>query len=206
MPEGVEAAGAAGSLGSAREHAGVFLDRDGVINRRSPTFVRNADQLEVLPGVPEAIARLTEAGFKIAIVTNQRPVAWGWIDEEDLMAIHAAIEDEIEAAGGRVDIFQACTHGYFANCGCGKPEPGLLKRAGAVLDLDPERCWMVGDKASDVEAGRRYGARTIWVTGEHYPWERWRSAPEADAEVGDLPAAVEHILTVTRGEQAAMGS
>jgi histidinol-phosphate phosphatase family protein len=172
----------------------VFLDRDGVVNRRSVTLVRTPDQLEILPGVPEAAARLTEAGYRLVVVTNQRPVAWGIIDQADLDAIHGEIRAAIEAAGGRVDAMKACTHGHLTECACGKPEPGMLEEAAGELDLVPERCWMVGDKGSDVEAGRRFGARTIWVTGEHFPWERWRSAPEADARVGDLPEAVDVIL------------
>lgn len=178
----------------ARGAKAVFLDRDGVINRRSLTLVRQPDHLEILPGVPEAVARLTEAGYRTVVVTNQRPVAWGLIEETDLDAIHERINQAIEAAGGRVDAFRSCRHGFFADCACGKPSPGMLTSAAEELDLAPERCWMVGDKPSDVEAGRRFGARTIWVTGSRYPWERWKRAPEADARVEDLPAAVERIL------------
>lgn len=177
------------------EGAGVFLDRDGVINRRSLTLVRRVSHLDVLPGVPEAVAQLTNAGYRIVIVTNQRPVAWGLIDPDDLDAIHAKIKERIEAAGGRVDAMHACTHGFFTDCACGKPEPGMLEAGARELDLDPEACWLVGDKPSDIEAGRRFGARTVWVTGQRFPWERWRKAPPADHRAEDLPHAVELILS-----------
>jgi D-glycero-D-manno-heptose 1,7-bisphosphate phosphatase len=184
----------------APEGSCVFLDRDGVVNRRSVTLVRDETQLEILPGVPEAVARLTEAGYRIVVVTNQRPVAWGIIVEADLAAIHDRIRQAFEQAGGRVDAIKACRHGFFTDCACGKPEPGMLEAAGEELDLVPEHCWMVGDKGSDVEAGRRFGARTVWVTGQHFPWERFRSAPEADHVVDDLPEAVDRILAEETAE------
>lgn len=176
----------------------VFLDRDGVINRRSLTLVRRPAHLTILDGVPEAVARLNEAGYQIVIVTNQRPVSWGLIDDADLDAIHARIRERIEDAGGHVAEFRACRDGFFANCECGKPNPGMLASAAEKLGLDPERSWMIGDKPSDVKAGRRFGARTIWVTGSRYPWERWKTAPGADHRVEDLPAAVDEILDEPR--------
>jgi D-glycero-D-manno-heptose 1,7-bisphosphate phosphatase len=172
----------------------VFLDRDGVINRRSITLVRDESQLEILPGVPEAVARLTEAGYRIVIVTNQRPVAWGIIDGEDLDRIHEDIQAAIEEVGGRVDAFRSCRDGFFDECACGKPEPGMLVSAAEELGLASEGSWMVGDKPSDVEAGRRFGADTIKITGSKFPWERWKTAPEADHHARDLPAAVDRIL------------
>lgn len=193
--------------GEGSGEAAVFLDRDGVINRRSLTLVRRPAHLELLPGVPGAVARLSEAGYRIVVVTNQRPVAWGLIDGGDLDAIHERIREAIEAAGGHVDQFRACRDGFFANCECGKPNPGMLTSAAEELGLDPGQSWMVGDKPSDVEAGRRFGARTAWVTGSQYPWERWRAAPEPDVVAEDLPAAVDRILgepepVFDAGEQA----
>lgn len=174
----------------------VFLDRDGVINQRRPTLVRQPKHLTLNPGVPEAVARLSQAGYRVVIVTNQRPVAWGIIDPEDLDAIHARIREAIEAAGGHVDAFDACTHGFFEDCACGKPEPGMLEAAAERFGLDPERCWMVGDKPSDVEAGRRFGARTVWIHGSRFPWEAFKKRPDADVDAYDLAEAVDAILAI----------
>ncbi len=186
--------------------AAVFLDRDGVINQRRVTLVRHPGLLRIKPGVPEAVARLSEAGYRIVVVTNQRPVAWGLIDPDDLDAVHARIQDAIEAAGGHVDAFDACTHGFFTDCACGKPEPGMLEAAAERFGIDPARSWMVGDKPSDVEAGRRFGARTVWITGSRFPWEAFKKRPDADHKAHDLPAAVERILAADGHTAGARGT
>ncbi len=172
----------------------VFLDRDGVINHRRLTLVRKPGQLRIVAGAPEAIARLNEAGYRVVVVTNQHPVGHGVIKQANLDAIHATIARIVEAAGGRIDAFKACTHRFTEPCTCGKPEPGMLEQAAEQLDLDREACWLVGDKASDIEAGRRFGARTIWITGSRFPWDRLRRRPSADHVAADLPAAVDVIL------------
>lgn len=177
----------------------VFLDRDGVVNHRKLTLVRHVGKLDLHAGVPEAIARLQDAGYLVVVATNQSPVGYGLIDEDDLAAIHEEIQARVEAAGGHVDAFYACPHKKSEACRCAKPKPGMLEEATEELGIDPEASWMLGDKASDIQAGRAVGARTIHVTGDRFPWDHLRGDPEADHTVDDLVEAVEIILGEDHG-------
>jgi histidinol-phosphate phosphatase family protein len=172
----------------------VFLDRDGVINRRSPWIFVDPRRLSLVDGAPEAAARLAEAGYRVVVVTNQPWVGYGVLAEHRLEAFHDELRERIRGAGGRVDAVYACTHRHREGCECRKPATGMLDRGREAFDLDPEACWMVGDKPSDVEAGRRFGARTAWVTGQRLPWERREPDPPADVTVEALPDAVDAIL------------
>jgi D-glycero-D-manno-heptose 1,7-bisphosphate phosphatase len=162
----------------------VLLDRDGTINRKPPAgaYVTAPDGLELLPGAAAAIRRLNDAGIAVAVVTNQRGVARGELDEPRLRAIHAALRERLAAAGAHVDAIYHCPH-ERGTCGCRKPEPGLLAAAAADFGVPPSATVMIGDAESDVEAGRRFGARTI------------RLAPGAGPETaGDLEAAVRLVV------------
>lgn len=172
----------------------VFLDRDGVINRRSPWLFVDPRRLSLVDGAPEAIARLSEAGYRVVVVTNQPWVGHGVLSEQRLEAFHDRIRERVQAAGGRIDGVQYCPHRPKDACSCRKPETGMLEKAADELDVDPDVSWMVGDKPSDVEAGRAFGARTVWVTGERFFWEREEPDPPAEVEVETLPEAVDVIL------------
>lgn len=145
----------------------LFLDRDGVLNAKAPesAYITSTDALEVLPGVPEALAALRAAvpGLRIAVVTNQRGLARGRMTADDLEAIHDALRARLAAAGGGVDRIEVCPHEGDA-CACRKPGTGLFEQVRAAWpDLVPEACALVGDSVSDLVAGRRYGARTFLV-------------------------------------------
>jgi D-glycero-D-manno-heptose 1,7-bisphosphate phosphatase len=193
------------------EHAkAVFLDRDGVLVRDRDRVLR-PDEFELLPGVPEALGRLARADFTLVVVTNQPVVARGLITEEALAELHAWLAARIVELGGpRLDLVLACPHhphadvaAYRLACRCRKPGPGLLERAAQALRLDPAQSWLVGDRPSDVAAGRAFGAATVLVeTGRH------DAAPIVGAEhlehlgdlarphhrVADLAAAADLIL------------
>ncbi|HVM46084.1 MAG TPA: HAD-IIIA family hydrolase [Candidatus Thermoplasmatota archaeon] len=147
----------------------VFLDRDGVLNARRLPLVRKPSQVRILPGVPEAVSRLTRAGFAVCVATNQEFVAQPWLggktyitreDHEEVMRI---IVDAMESEGGAVDGVYACLHRRGSNCDDQKPKPGLLKAAARELSLDLRASFMVGDNAKDMLAGRRAGCRTVLV-------------------------------------------
>ncbi len=142
----------------------VFLDRDGVLNR---AFVRDGRphppaslaELTVLPGVPAALARLSAAGFRLHVVTNQPDVARGTQTRETVEAMHA----ELVARGLPLDGFHVCYHDDADACECRKPKAGLLVSAAASEDLDLAGSFMVGDRWRDIEAGRRAGCTTVLV-------------------------------------------
>jgi D-glycero-D-manno-heptose 1,7-bisphosphate phosphatase len=179
--------------------AALFLDRDGVLNAKPPEggYVTSAAELVVLPGVPQALAALRGAvpGLRIAIVTNQRGVALGRMTAQAVAATHERLLAELAAAGGSVDRIEVCPH-ERDTCDCRKPGTGLLRRALETWPgIDPAACALVGDSASDLVAGRRFGVRT-YLVGEdaHRRAEgglaRAQGAPP-DEEAASLPALVQ---------------
>lgn len=146
----------------------VLLDRDGVVNRNRPSYVRTVEELEVLPGVGQALAELSRAGFRTLVVTNQACVGKGLVAPAMLEAIHAKLRVEVERFGGRIDAFYVCPHHPDEGCECRKPKPGLIQAAQREWGFVPGETWMVGDAPRDVEAARRAGCRPALVrTGMH---------------------------------------
>lgn len=151
-------------MGSLSRRA-VFLDRDGTLNERPPEheYVTSEHDFRWLPGAPEALARLARTGFLLAVVSNQRGVARGQVTTAALRAIERRIQTDLEPYGCRIDAFSYCLHDLDAGCACRKPRPGMLLDLAASLDVDLASSWMVGDAASDVEAGRAAGCRTALI-------------------------------------------
>jgi D-glycero-D-manno-heptose 1,7-bisphosphate phosphatase len=177
----------------------VFVDRDGVLIR-DVTHLTSPSQIEILPGVPESLRRLRGAGWAVVVVTNQSVVARGMVTEEGLREIHATLESLLRPRGAPLDAIYYCPHhpdgavaAYRAVCDCRKPREGLLLRAAADLGLDLAASVMVGDAASDIEAGRRAGCRTVLLraAGE----TGGSDASGADHVAADLAAAADWILT-----------
>jgi D-glycero-D-manno-heptose 1,7-bisphosphate phosphatase len=142
----------------------VFLDRDGVINE-SPgdgKYVLNSNELKILPGVPEAIRLLNEAGYLVAVISNQRGVARGLMSPDDLQAITHQMISEIGSAGASLAGVFYCTHDKN-QCDCRKPLPGLFHQAEAKLDIDLDRSFFVGDTRTDIEAGHAAGCKVFLV-------------------------------------------
>ena len=184
-PAGLPSPGHAGDVTRA-----VFLDRDGVLNRAVlkdglPTPPRSVQDLEVLPGVPEALAALKSAGFRLVVVTNQPDVARGTQRREEVEAINGALLRDLP-----LDVVKVCYHDDADRCACRKPAPGMILEAAAELGVDLSRSYMVGDRWKDIEAGQRAGTTTILIENE-YP-ERRPGQP--GARVRSLRDAAEWIL------------
>jgi D-glycero-D-manno-heptose 1,7-bisphosphate phosphatase len=167
----------------------VFLDRDGVINRSSlrdgrPVPPQRLEELEILPGVCEALERLKSAGFATIVVTNQPDVARGRQAREVVEAMHARL-----AAALPLDEFRVCYHDDADDCPCRKPKPGLLTQS-PIHDL--ARSVMVGDRWRDVEAGRRAGCRAAILID--YDYEGEEQTAEPDARFRSLAESVDWIL------------
>ena len=143
----------------------VFLDRDGVINRRpiAHEYVRSWEEFEFLPGVAEAVRVLKVSGFLVFVVTNQRGVATGALTDEALRLLHDRMRAELEAVGSALDGIFYCPHSEN-KCECRKPRTGLFEQAKAIFpQIEFRESFVVGDSWRDTEAGRRLGCRTILI-------------------------------------------
>ena len=168
-----------------------FLDRDGIINERAPasSYVRGWDEFRFKDGALDMLAALREAGYRLAVITNQQGVGKGLVDAEALRRLHERMRTEAERHGGDIAGVFVCPHLATARCGCRKPKPGLIHRALRTLGypVDLERSWMVGDAPSDVQAGQRAGLHTLLVGAS--PEQIRQAAPTAAVlEVADIAA------------------
>jgi D-glycero-D-manno-heptose 1,7-bisphosphate phosphatase len=147
----------------------VFLDRDGVINRKAPEgqYVTRWEDMEFLPAVHEAVRLLNLAGFFVVVVSNQRCVAKGLITTAELESMHARMLCEFEVADARLDAVYYCPHENEPACSCRKPQPGLLLEAARKHQIDLAGSWMIGDSHRDVGAGKNAGCRTVLLGGDN---------------------------------------
>lgn len=168
----------------------VLLDRDGTLNEEiSPDYVLHPDQLRLIPGVAPALRELRALGLGIVVVTNQSPVGRGWLMLEQLDEIHRRLSELLAAEGASLDGVYACPHRPDDGCDCRKPGTGLATRAATEHGFDPTGSFVVGDHRSDVEMGRRIGARTLLVRTGHGTEELVDAEPFADHVVADLAEA-----------------
>ncbi|MFL5662694.1 MAG: D-glycero-beta-D-manno-heptose 1,7-bisphosphate 7-phosphatase [Ktedonobacteraceae bacterium] len=141
----------------------VFLDRDGVINENRSDYVKSWDEFRFLPGSKEAIARLSRAGHRIIVCTNQAGIARGIISVETVEQIHRLMIAEIVQSGGKVERVYYCPHERHENCLCRKPQPGMLLQARDELNININDAVFIGDTISDVRAGLTVGAQAVLV-------------------------------------------
>lgn len=174
----------------------VFLDRDGTLNV-DKGYVHRIEDWEWIPGAIDAIAALKKAGFLVIVVTNQAGIARGYYDEADVINLHARINEELKGHGAVIDGFYYCRHHpeFGIVCKCRKPMPGLIYEASRNLDIDLGRSWLVGDKASDIQAGLAAGVKSILVLTGYGNKERTLLAGE-DICVTDLMAASRYIISL----------
>lgn len=140
----------------------LFLDRDGTL-MIDTGYVRDPADVVLLPGVPEGLAAAKKMGFELVIVSNQSGVARGIISREQLAAVQARLEELLAAHGVTIDHVEMCLHGPDEGCACRKPAPGMLLAAARVRGIDLRRSVMIGDRETDVAAGRAAGCTTILI-------------------------------------------
>ena len=166
----------------------VFLDRDGVLNRKLPEgeYVSAWEHFHLLPGAAEAIGKLKRAGLRVLVVSNQRGVALGLYRSEDVDRIHTQLQKGLAAHGAQIDGFYFCPHDKGA-CNCRKPLPGLFQQAQSQFpDIQPETSLMIGDSLSDIEFGRNLGMTTIFIEGDTGARENRKHGAQRAAELADL--------------------
>ena len=144
----------------------VFLDRDGVINRKAVEgdYVTRWQDFHFLPGAVEAISLLVRAGWSVIVITNQRCIAKGLLTIPELETIHRKMLVELGKSGADLEAIYYCPHEKQPPCTCRKPLPGMLLTAAQEHQIDLASSWMVGDSEKDVEAGKRAGCRTVLIT------------------------------------------
>lgn len=145
----------------------VVLDRDGVINVDSDAFIKSPDEWVAIPGSLEAIARLNQAGYRVAIASNQSGIGRGLFDMAALNAMHEKMNRSAAAVGGRIDAVFFCPHTQEDECECRKPKPGMLQQIVERFEIDPDETPMVGDSLRDLQAGAALGfALHLVLTGK----------------------------------------
>lgn len=149
----------------------VFFDRDGVLNV-DVAYLYKIEELRWVEGAREAVAYLTQQGYTVFVVTNQSGIARGYYTVAQMQELHAYMQQEIAALGGRIEKIYYCPHHkegsvpeYACDCDCRKPKPGMLLQALAEYELDKEQSFLVGDSPRDVEAAEAAGIKGYLFTG-----------------------------------------
>jgi D-glycero-D-manno-heptose 1,7-bisphosphate phosphatase len=165
----------------------IFLDRDGTITIDTG-YPADPGEVELLPGAAHGLRTLGDRGWALVLVSNQSGVGRGMITPEQAKAVHDRLMVELRASGVELDGAYYCPHSPEDDCECRKPRSGLLRRAAAELRLDLAGSVMVGDRQSDVEAGRGAGCRTVLLgSGEGDPDVRAADWAELVTTVTDSP-------------------
>ena len=188
----------------------VFLDRDGTINEQMG-YINHLSRFQLLPGVGRAIERLNQAGWPVVVVSNQSGVARGYFPPDLVEEVHDLMVELLSRDGARLDGIYYCPHhpraeldDFRRECNCRKPRTGLFEQAALDLNLDLSESYVVGDRSSDLKAGRNIGAKSILVLtgygrGElEYVLPRKGVKPDFVAET--LNDAVDHILNTAQVE------
>jgi len=170
----------------------VFLDRDGTLILEKD-YLHALAQVEFIPGSAAALARLNRAGAKAVLVSNQSGVGRGYFTADFVRQTHDYLQSELEKHGAHLDAFYFCPHLPEDDCPCRKPRTGMLEQAANELQM-PLQGFMIGDRRSDIETGRRAGLRSILVRTGYGEQALQAGELDADMVVPDLRAAVEWIL------------
>lgn len=150
-------------ISSAAERGAVFVDRDGVICQNRDDYVKSWAEFDFVPGSIEALAALTRTATRLYVFTNQSVVGRGLITRRTLDTIHEKMRDVLAGNGVKIAGILVCPHHPDDDCGCRKPQPGLLYQAEREFKVDLSRSFVIGDALSDVEAGAVAGCTTILV-------------------------------------------
>ena len=172
----------------------VILDRDGVINHDSDLYIKSPEEWKPIKGSLEAIARLTHAGFRVVVATNQSGIARGLFDTATLIAINQKMFRAVGQAGGRIDAVFFCPHAADSDCDCRKPKPGMLLEISRRFNLPLDNVCMVGDALRDLEAAHAAGAKPVLVlTGKGRKTRDAGGLPLATETFADLAAFAAHL-------------
>ena len=172
-----------------------ILDRDGVINYDSAQFIKAPTEWRPIPGSIEAIARLTQNGFRIAVATNQSGIGRGLFDMATLNAINDKMMEMVFRQGGRIDALFFCPHTAEENCGCRKPKTGMLEEIALRFHTELKGVPCIGDGLRDLQAADAVGAQPILVlTGKGKKTQAEGGMPRKTLVYEDLADATRHLI------------
>jgi D-glycero-D-manno-heptose 1,7-bisphosphate phosphatase len=173
----------------------VILDRDGVINHDSDQYIKSPAEWRPIPGSIEAIARLHQGGWRIAVATNQSGIGRGLFDMATLNAINDKMMELVFRQGGRIDALFFCPHTAAEDCGCRKPRTGMLEEIAARFHTELKGVPAVGDSLKDLQAAESVGAQPILVlTGKGRATQEAGGLPKKTLVFADLAEASRHLV------------
>jgi D-glycero-D-manno-heptose 1,7-bisphosphate phosphatase len=172
----------------------IILDRDGVINHDSDLYIKSPDEWRPIPGSLDAIARLTQRGYRVVVATNQSGIGRGLFEMDTLNAIHDKMIKAVAQAGGRIDAVFFCPHTNVDKCGCRKPKPGMLEEISSRYNIELNGIPSIGDSLRDLQAAKAVGAQPILVlTGKGMKTQNDPGVPPGTLTFPDLAAAVNYL-------------
>ncbi|MFA5677840.1 MAG: D-glycero-beta-D-manno-heptose 1,7-bisphosphate 7-phosphatase [Pseudomonas sp.] len=172
----------------------IILDRDGVINEDSDAFVKSVEEWIPLPGSIDAIARLSKAGWTVAVATNQSGLARGYFSEQTLDAMHQRLRELVAEQGGQVGLIRHCPHGPDDGCDCRKPLSGLFRSIAEHYQISLDDVPTVGDSLRDLQAGASMGCQPYLVrTGKGRATEG-KPLPAGTRVFDNLAAVADYLL------------
>ena len=145
----------------------VFLDRDGTLNKLKSDYVKNLTEFEILPSVGTNLKKLSDAGFSLIVITNQSAINRKFMTMDDLTQIHNVLDSYLKSFNCKLDGIYFCPHTPDEQCMCRKPNTGLIKNAlENYSQIDLEHSWFIGDSESDIQAGKKFGLKTIKIKSD----------------------------------------
>ncbi len=173
----------------------IILDRDGVINKDSKSYIKSPQEWTAIPGSLEAIARLSRANWKVVIATNQSGIARNLFDANTLHHIHQKMRTELAEIGGRIDSIFVCPHGPDDGCNCRKPKPGMFTDIAFRYDTSLSDVPAVGDSLRDLQASAQAGCKPYLVlTGNGQETKNQKELPSNVTTFENLAAVASHLL------------
>nr|WP_272912627.1 D-glycero-beta-D-manno-heptose 1,7-bisphosphate 7-phosphatase [Pseudomonas syringae] len=172
----------------------LILDRDGVINHDSDTYIKSVAEWLPIPGSIEAIAALSKAGWTVAVATNQSGIARGYYDLATLDAMHVRLRKLVAEQGGELGLIVYCPHGPDDGCTCRKPKPGMLQAIARHYAADLKGLWFVGDSKGDLQAALAVDSQPVLVMTGKGRKTREGGVPAGTLIFDDLAAVAAELI------------
>lgn len=172
----------------------LILDRDGVINEDSDAYIKTLDEWIPIPSAIAAIARLSKAGWTVAVATNQSGLARGYYDNATLDSMHQRLRQLVAEQGGDLGLILYCPHGPDDDCACRKPKPGMLQQIAQHYGAELKGVWFIGDSASDLRAALAVDCQPVLVKTGKGQRTLEKPLPAGTLVFNDLGAVAAHLL------------